>query len=404
MFNTLLASFYDDAEPIVMWLTIAIVCALVLVGVALFVTYLILKGMKKDNSENVKKVLAPYTKYAFIGFVFYALVIGIIMVAANLAKRTDSAYLDKNYLDSDVIGYVLVPLIVAMAVALLCGIAAFVLSKKLQNKKLYNTICIVLGVVVLAAIVSALVTIGIYYGNHIKNDNYYDGEYGSVDQLVLYICAAALIVIAIGAAFILDRKNKTTFDSHCIALAGITVALSFALSYIKLWEMPQGGSVTFASLLPIMLFAYIYGPKKGVLVGCVYGLLQAIQDPYIIHPAQFLLDYPIAFAMIGFTGVFANVKALDKLPQVKFACGAILAVALRFVAHVLSGVFAFNAYALDAGQNAWIYSLAYNSFAFVDLVFDVVAGVLLFSSKAFLRQIKNFAAVKSTDEVVTEEN
>jgi thiamine transporter len=141
-----------------------------------------------------------------------------------------------------------------------------------------------------------------------------------------------------------------------------------------------------------MLFAYVYGPKKGVLVGFVYGLLQAIQDPYIIHPAQFLLDYPVAFSMIGFTGVFANVKALDKLPQVKFACGAIVAVALRFFAHVLSGVFAFNAYALDAGQNAWIYSLAYNSFAFVDLVFDVVAGVILLSSKTFVKQIERYSA------------
>ncbi|MBR2384770.1 MAG: energy-coupled thiamine transporter ThiT, partial [Clostridia bacterium] len=68
------------------------------------------------------------------------------------------------------------------------------------------------------------------------------------------------------------------------------VALSFALSYIKLFEMPQGGSVTLFSMLPIMLFSYIYGMKKGLLVGVIYGLLQAVQDPYIIHPAQFLLD------------------------------------------------------------------------------------------------------------------
>jgi thiamine transporter len=401
-FNSLLASFYNDAEPVVMWLTIAVVCALVFVGLVLGVTYLILKSLKKDNTESVGKIFFSYVKYAFIAFVFYALVIGLMMVIAKLVKCTDSAYLDKNYLSSDVIGYVLVPLIVAMGVALICGAVAFVLSKKLQDKKLYNTLCSILGGITLAGVVSALITIGIYFSKHIQDDGYYDGGYGDVNQIVLYACAAALILIAIGAAFLLDRNNKTQFDSHCIALAGITVALSFALSYIKLWEMPQGGSVTFASLLPIMLFAYIYGPKKGVLVGCVYGLLQAIQDPYIIHPAQFLLDYPIAFSMIGFTGVFANVKALDKMPQIKFACGAIIAVALRYFAHVLSGVFAFNAYAIDAEQNAWIYSLAYNSFAFVDLVFDVVAGVLLLSSKTFNKQVSQYAAGKAKAQTTAE--
>jgi thiamine transporter len=400
--NSLLASFYNDAEPVVMWLTVAIVCALVFAGIVLAVVYFVLKYLKKDNAEKLGKAFYAYVKYAFISFVFYALAIGIIMVVANLVKRTDSAYLDENWVSHDVIGYVLIPLIVAMGAALICGIVAFVLSKKLQNKKLYATISAVLGGITLAGVVSALVTIGIYFGNNIQNDGYYDGSYGDVNQIVLYVCAAALILIAIGAAFLLDRNNKTTFDSRCIALAGITVALSFALSYIKLWEMPQGGSVTFASLLPIMLFAYIYGPKKGVLVGCLYGLMQAIQDPYIIHPAQFLLDYPIAFAMIGFTGVFANVKALDKIPQLKFVFGAIVAVALRFFAHVLSGVFAFNAYALDAEQNAWIYSLAYNSFAFVDLVFDVVAGALLLSSKTFNKQLAQFAATKTKSEPVPE--
>jgi thiamine transporter len=399
----MLASFYNDAEPVVMWLTIAVVCALVFAGLVLAVIYLILKSQKKESEEKLGKIFSSYVKYAFIGFVFYALVIGILMVVAKLVKCTDSAYLDKNYVSTEVIGYVLVPLIVAMGVAIICGVAVFVLSKKLQDKKLYKTLCAILGGVTLAGVVCALVTIGIYFSKHIQNDGYYDGNYGDVNQIVLYASAAALIIVAIVAAFLLDRNNKTTFDSRCIALAGITVALSFALSYIKLWEMPQGGSVTFASLLPIMLFAYIYGPKKGVLVGFVYGLLQAIQDPYIIHPAQFLLDYPVAFSMIGFTGVFANIKALDKLPQVKFACGAILAVALRFFAHVLSGVFAFNAYALDAGENAWIYSLAYNSFAFVDLVFDVVAGVLLLSSKSFNKQVSLYATAKVKSQPATEQ-
>ena len=170
-------------------------------------------------------------------------------------------------------------------------------------------------------------------------------------------------------------------------MAGVCIAMSFALSYIQLWKMPQGGSITLVSLLPLMIFAYLYGPKKGVLAGCIYGVLQAMQDPYIIHPAQFALDYPVAFAVIGFAGVFAGMDAI-KLPQVRFFLGGVVAGILRFICHVLSGVFAFEAFA--EGTNAWAYSLAYNSFVFVDLALVLVAGVLVFSSKAFVKQSEKY--------------
>ena len=379
MFNLLSATpAFDAAEPVVLWLTVALVCAAVVAGTVIFFAK--------------REVFRPYIKYAVIGAAFYALCVGIVMVVLNLVKRTEPAYLEENYLDSDVIGYVLVPLLVAFAVALVCGIVLFAISRKAQaatfKKAVYAS-----AALIIAATIAAAATIAVYYGAHIKDGGYYDGGYGEVNQIVLYVCAAVLIAAEVVIALLLGRKDKSGFDSRCIALAGITVALSFALSYVKLFELPQGGSVTFASLLPIMLFAYAYGPKKGVLVCFLYGILQAIQDPYIIHPAQFLLDYPIAFSMVGFAGVFANVKALDKAPQLKFALGAILAGALRFISHVLSGVFAFSAYALDAGQEVWIYSLAYNSFVFVDLVLVIVAGVLLFSSKAFNKQLKQFASV-----------
>ena len=123
------------------------------------------------------------------------------------------------------------------------------------------------------------------------------------------------------------------------------------------------------------------------------SILQAVQDPWIIHPAQFLLDYPIAFACIGVAGLFANVKKLEKLPQVQFALGAVVASTLRFVSHVLSGVFAFSEYAYTpAGEpmSAWLYSLGYNAFVFVDIAIVIAVGVLVFSSKAFVREVRKF--------------
>jgi thiamine transporter len=111
-----------------------------------------------------------------------------------------------------------------------------------------------------------------------------------------------------------------------------------------------------------------------------------VQDPWIIHPAQFLLDYPIAFSAIGLSGMFSQIKRLNKLPQVAFLLGGILSGAVRFLSHVLSGVFAFEAYA--AGLNPWLYSLAYNSFVFVDLAIVLAIGAIVFSSKAFIKELK----------------
>ena len=105
----------------------------------------------------------------------------------------------------------------------------------------------------------------------------------------------------------------------------------------------------------------------------------------------FLLDYPVAFAMAGLAGVLKNVKM--KSPQLKFALSALIGGAMRYVSHVLSGAFAFGAYALDArASNVFTYSLAYNSFVFADILLVIVAGVLLLSSKAFVAETKKFAA------------
>ena len=93
-----------------------------------------------------------------------------------------------------------------------------------------------------------------------------------------------MIIGAIALSILFD-KNKFEFNSKIIARAGISIALSFILSYVALFKMPQGGTVTLASLLPLMLFAYAYGMKRGLVFGLVYGFLQSLQDPFIIHPA-----------------------------------------------------------------------------------------------------------------------
>lgn len=361
------------------FLYVALVLAVALIGIGIFVK------LKKAQS------FTTYFKAATAVALTFAITVIITMLALGFAKISEKGYAESK----DMLLELIPPLVLggAIVVGVIASYAASFFSPKAYKITL---ICALSAIS--AALIATVVCLIVFYSRAIAGDGYYDSpEYGKLNQGALYGTVAALIVVSVTAAFIIDFKNKKPFDSKCIALAGICVALSFALSYIKLFSMPQGGSVTLASLLPVMLFAYIYGPKKGLFVGFIYGALQAMQDPYIIHPAQFLLDYPVAFAMTGFAGVFAHIKALDKVPQVKFALGAVLAGALRFLSHVFSGVFAFGAYAVDAGQNNfWLYSMVYNSFVFVDIVLVVIVGALLFYSKNFNKRLSLYSGIKES--------
>ena len=130
------------------------------------------------------------------------------------------------------------------------------------------------------------------------------------------------------------------------------------------------------------------GTRRGIVVCLIYGCLQALQDTYIIHPVQFLLDYPLAFGMIGVSGFFCERTPLKKNKLIAFIVGAVIAVVLRYACHICSGVFAFADYAdLETYDTAIAYSFAYNSFTMVDLAIDLAAGILLLLSPAFRRQM-----------------
>lgn len=190
----------------------------------------------------------------------------------------------------------------------------------------------------------------------------------------------SLIPIAIVAVHKVFAQKKEKTDVKSIVYAGVCIALSFALSYIRIFHLPQGGSVTIASLVPVMLYAYMFGFKKGLMVGLIYGMLQAIQDPFIVHPVQFLLDYTFAFAFVAFAGAFKNII---KIPALSFLCGGIIAGTGRYVMHLLSGSIFFGMYAPE-GVNPWFYSAGYNSFVFVDIAIAIGVGCVLLFSKYLL--------------------
>ena len=162
------------------------------------------------------------------------------------------------------------------------------------------------------------------------------------------------------------------FSTKIISETVTFVALATVLSYIKIFSLPQGGSVTAGSMVPILWLALRRGSKVGLFAATLYGVVQFAFGPYIFHPAQVLLDYPIAFGLLGIAGFFQNRPFL----------GASLGIIGRFVAHFLSGIIFFASYAPE-GMNPAIYSTVYNGgYLLVELVISLYVIYLLQASNA----------------------
>ncbi len=146
-------------------------------------------------------------------------------------------------------------------------------------------------------------------------------------------------------------SSDTSSAVRKLIFSAMGIALSMVTSYIKVWEMPMGGSVTLLSMLFICLIGYWFGPKFGLTAGAAYGILQFIIDPYMLSLPQVLFDYPLAFGALGLSGFFNRRKYGLQL-------GYIAGVLGRFVFSTLSGVIFFASYAPE-GMNPWVYSSLY---------------------------------------------
>lgn len=355
----------DKLQYVALYLAVAIVAAFIAIG-------LLVWHFKKEK-------FADFKKYA-VGIVTGFAVTMVVVVA----------YVKFQCNIDDMQAKLFYP-ILATLITVVAGAIAMLVSS-LFNDKAVKISFIVTAVAVLGCFIATMVLMAQYYGD-------IAGKYPNANLVGMIVSAVVFMAIMVAMWFVGDKRKMS--DTRSIVYGAISIALSFALSYARIFKLPQGGSVTFASLLPLMIYCCMFGTRRGLIVCTIYGVLQALQDPYIIHPMQFLLDYPLAFGLIGVSGIFMEKGVFKDKKVVAFLLGGVIAVVLRYACHVCSGVFAFADYAdLDKYGTAIAYSLAYNSFAFVDMLIALVAGSVMFASKSFTALMQKSSDVNKAAEVV----
>ncbi len=166
--------------------------------------------------------------------------------------------------------------------------------------------------------------------------------------------------------------RKEMFNVRIVTEVAALVALAGALHLIRVFELPQGGRITLASMVPVLLLALRRGWRVGIFAGVLFGLIVLVEEPFVVYPTQLVLDYPLAFGALGLAGFFR------KLPMAGVAVG----IGGRFLSHFASGVIFFASYAPE-GTSPEVYSAIYNgSYLLPELVISAVIIQLLTYAKA----------------------
>ncbi len=173
------------------------------------------------------------------------------------------------------------------------------------------------------------------------------------------------------------KKNTTLILVEC----ALMIAMATVLAMFKIFEMPQGGAVTCASLVPLVLVSYRHGLKWGVTTAFAHSLLQIIikfdappASTILAFAAVVLLDYVLAFGVLGTASFFGRVFQNRTL---SVAFGAIVVCVLRFLCSFTSGILIWYSYA-PPGVPVWFYSLYYNGgYMIPETIITAVVSVIL---------------------------
>jgi thiamine transporter len=175
----------------------------------------------------------------------------------------------------------------------------------------------------------------------------------------------------------MNEKRNVRFQTRILAEIIVFSALSAVLYIVRPFTLPYGGAVTLGSMVPSMWLSLRRGIRVGVIAGAIFGVLALFVDVLLLGasaviatPVQAILEYPVAFSLIGLTGLFHSKTVPAAIT------GATLSVFLRFLVHYFVGAFVwYHVYAFPPEWGQWLWPAVYNgSFLAVELI---ISGIIL---------------------------
>ena len=163
------------------------------------------------------------------------------------------------------------------------------------------------------------------------------------------------------------------------------VAIAEVLGYLKIWHMPEGGSVSLM-MLPIIVYALRWGLGSGLLAGLVLGILDFMLGGGIAIGWQSILgDYMVAITALGLAGI-GHKKGLPGV-----IVGSVIGCLGRFVTIWVTGVLLWGEYMYDIYglpmDNEWVYSFLYNLPVLISGVLTVIICITLYNIKPLRKYI-----------------
>lgn len=215
-------------------------------------------------------------------------------------------------------------------------------------------------------------------------------------MVLVLLAVVAIIVAPIVIYSILQTKRtgeKFAFTTKDLVYGAVCLAMSYVLSFIGI-SLNLGGTITFASILPVTVYCYYFGFRKGAIICTAFMLLQLTQGPYIVSPWSMLLDYVIPYFSLSLAGAFAYNPAKHKtatgskrfalLSHYGYYIGLTIYIIIRYTSHILSGIIFWDLWYGPAPIGYVVgFSFGYNSFCLIDWAIAIAASLALLSSKTF---------------------
>ena len=209
-----------------------------------------------------------------------------------------------------------------------------------------------------------------------------------------------------------EQTKRLTTSAVMLALA---MVLAMVCALIPFLNLPFGGGFTVASMLPVVIISYMYGMKWGFFSAAIYSVIQIVMDLYLgkgstimalfmpnsedfmgfgAAVAILIIDYLVAYTLLGFGGAFRKVI---KNKALALTLGVVLALSLRYIAHIVSGYIFYGAWAewffsqenfyaiggrilehFSGNALAVIYSIFYNGLYMIpEIVITAVAALIV---------------------------